>query len=252
MSSAADFEEQKDLFDVPNGYSLVRPPVSQNRSILFDYGLRIHRENDPHSDVWYCMASEECIRNRTRFQVGRSTSTPADHLNRVHNVQTRKRLKKEIIKDNDEAESHPLHFNPETHLATIEEYDLASPLPPGEIQPTTSSATTKREDAICWDDYFMSIVFLSAMRSKDPNTQVGACIVDSRKRIVGIGYNGFPRGCSDDVLPWAREGASELDTKYPVWFRYFTVCLHVTQYVCHAEVNAILNKNSADVEKCSV
>ena len=100
--------------------------------------------------------------------------------------------------------------------------------------------TTARANALSWDDYFMSVAFLSSMRSKDPNTQVGACIVNSEKRIVGIGYNGFPRGCSDDALPWARhsEKGNELDTKYP--------------YVCHAEVNAILNKNSADVQGCSI
>jgi dCMP deaminase len=76
------------------------------------------------------------------------------------------------------------------------------------------------------------------MRSKDPSTQVGACIVNPDKRIVGIGYNGFPRGCSDDELPWAREAVDELDTKYP--------------YVCHAEVNAILNKNNAEIKGCSI
>ena len=92
----------------------------------------------------------------------------------------------------------------------------------------------KRDDVIQWDDYFMSIAFLSSMRSKDPSTQVGACIVNPDNRIVGIGYNGFPAGCSDDDLPWDRVADSELDTKYP--------------YVCHAEVNAILNKNSADVK----
>lgn len=97
---------------------------------------------------------------------------------------------------------------------------------------------TKREDAIQWDDYFMSVAYLSAMRSKDPSTQVGACIVNEDKRIVGIGYNGFPRGCSDDELPWDRTAESSLDTKYP--------------YVCHAEVNAILNKNSADVRGCTL
>ena len=80
----------------------------------------------------------------------------------------------------------------------------------------------------------MSVAFLSSMRSKDPSTQVGACIVNVDSRIIGIGYNGFPRGCGDDSLPWSRVGASELDTKYP--------------YVCHAEVNAILNKCAADVK----
>jgi len=85
----------------------------------------------------------------------------------------------------------------------------------------------KREDYIKWDEYFMGIALLSAKRSKDPNTQVGACIVNERNKIVGIGYNGFPAGCSDDVLPWAREAGNVNDTKYP--------------YVVHAEVNAVLN-----------
>ena len=62
----------------------------------------------------------------------------------------------------------------------------------------------------------MAVAFLSSLRSKDPSTQVGACIVNSDKRIVGIGYNGFPKGCSDDELPWARQAENELDTKYPV------------------------------------
>ncbi|CAN0351998.1 unnamed protein product, partial [Laminaria digitata] len=77
------------------------------------------------------------------------------------------------------------------------------------------SDTSKREGYLVWDDYFMSVAFLSAMRSKDPSTQVGACIVNQDKRIVGIGYNGFPMGCSDDDLPWARQAERELDTKYP-------------------------------------
>ncbi len=84
----------------------------------------------------------------------------------------------------------------------------------------------KRTDYLSWEEYFMAIAQLSAKRSKDPSTQVGACIVNSSKRIIGIGYNGFPIGCSDDELPWGREGEF-LDTKYP--------------YVCHAEMNAITN-----------
>ena len=75
----------------------------------------------------------------------------------------------------------------------------------------------------------MAVAQLSALRSKDPSTQVGACIVNSRKRIIGIGYNGFPTGCSDDILPWDRDG-EYLDTKYP--------------YVCHAEMNAITNSSN--------
>lgn len=96
----------------------------------------------------------------------------------------------------------------------------------------------KRSDAISWDDYFMAVAKLSGMRSKDPSTQVGACVVDEDNRIVGIGYNGFPRGCSDDKLPWNRAAADELDTKYP--------------YVCHAEMNAIMNKNVASLKGCTM
>ena len=88
----------------------------------------------------------------------------------------------------------------------------------------------KREDYINWDEYFMGVALLSAKRSKDPNTQVGACIVTEDKRIVGLGYNGLPRGCSDDEFPWEREGEF-LNTKYP--------------FVCHAELNAILNSTKS-------
>ena len=84
----------------------------------------------------------------------------------------------------------------------------------------------KRSDYINWDEYFMGIALLTAMRSKDPNSQVGACIVSPENKILSLGYNGMPMGCSDDEMPWEREGAP-LDTKY--------------MYVCHAELNAILN-----------
>ncbi len=86
----------------------------------------------------------------------------------------------------------------------------------------------KRTDYISWDDYFMGIALLSAKRSKDPKTQVGACIVSGDNKIIGIGYNGFPIGIDDDAFSWSRQGEA-LDTKYP--------------YVCHAELNAILNSN---------
>lgn len=84
----------------------------------------------------------------------------------------------------------------------------------------------KRNDYINWDQYFMGVAMLSAMRSKDPATQVGACIVNQKKRIVGIGYNGFPIGIDDDDFPWDKN-ESWLESKYP--------------YVVHAEPNAILN-----------
>jgi dCMP deaminase len=84
--------------------------------------------------------------------------------------------------------------------------------------------STKREDYISWDEYFMGVALLSGMRSKDPNTQVGACIVSDKHKILSMGYNGFPVGCSDDDFPWAREGE---DNKY--------------LYTTHSELNAILN-----------
>ncbi len=84
----------------------------------------------------------------------------------------------------------------------------------------------KRADYISWDEYFMGVAILASQRSKDPSTQVGACIVDGEKRILSTGYNGFPQGCSDDAFPWNRD-ESLGETKY--------------QFVVHAELNAILN-----------
>ena len=88
----------------------------------------------------------------------------------------------------------------------------------------------KRQDYISWDEYFMGIALLAARRSKDPNTQVGACIVSDSNIIIYTGYNGMPKGCSDDDFPWERTGQ---ETKYP--------------YVVHAELNAILNANGRDL-----
>lgn len=95
----------------------------------------------------------------------------------------------------------------------------------------------KRSDYIDWEEYFMAIAVLAAKRSKDPNTQVGACIVNNYNRIVGIGYNGFPNGCDDDVFPWAKS-TNMLRSKH--------------SYVCHAELNAVLNKNNSDVHGCTI
>ena len=94
----------------------------------------------------------------------------------------------------------------------------------------------KRMDVLSWDEYFMGLAHLSAMRSKDPSTQVGAVIVSGEHRVVSIGYNGFPNGCSDDEFPWDREGDFGA-TKYP--------------YVVHAELNAILNSKN-DLRGCSI
>ena len=85
---------------------------------------------------------------------------------------------------------------------------------------------TKRLNYLTWDEYFIALAKLTAMRSKDPSTQVGACIVSADNRILSVGYNGAPNGFDDDNFPWNRQGEN-LETKYP--------------YVCHAEMNAVLN-----------
>ncbi len=91
----------------------------------------------------------------------------------------------------------------------------------------------KRKNYISWDEYFMGVAHLAGMRSKDPNTQVGACIVSDDHKILSMGYNGFPRGCNDDDFPWARDG-EVLDTKYA--------------FVTHSELNAILNFRGGSLE----
>ena len=92
----------------------------------------------------------------------------------------------------------------------------------------------KRKDYISWDEYFMGVAILSGMRSKDPHTQVGACIVSADNKILSMGYNGLPIGCSDDEFPWVREGDDPLETKYP--------------YTTHSELNAILNYRGGSLE----
>lgn len=96
-------------------------------------------------------------------------------------------------------------------------------------------SSEKRQNFLNWEDYFMSIALVSAQRSKDPVTQVGACIINEDKRIVGVGYNGFPTGCSDDEFPW---GKDLQDSKH--------------LYVIHAEENAILNRFSAELKNCTM
>ncbi|MCR5540588.1 MAG: dCMP deaminase family protein [Ruminococcus sp.] len=95
----------------------------------------------------------------------------------------------------------------------------------------------KRQDYLSWDEYFMGIAHLSARRSKDPSTQVGACIVSEENKILSVGYNGMPTGCSDDDMPWNREG-DFLETKYP--------------FVCHAELNAILNRSTGSLKNARI
>lgn len=92
----------------------------------------------------------------------------------------------------------------------------------------------KRKDYLSWDQYFMGIAKLSAMRSKDPSTSVGACIVGNDNKILSVGYNGMPQGCSDDEYPWERENEDPLQTKY--------------LFVCHAELNALLNYTGTNLK----
>lgn len=100
-----------------------------------------------------------------------------------------------------------------------------------------SKNVSKRQDYISWDEYFMGVSLLSGRRSKDPSTQVGACIIDEDKKILATGYNGAPRGIDDEDFPWSREG-DFLDTKYA--------------YVCHAELNAILNATKENLKNCTI
>lgn len=95
----------------------------------------------------------------------------------------------------------------------------------------------KRQDYITWDEYFMGVAFLAAMRSKDPNTQVGACIVSPDNKILSMGYNGLPIGCSDDEFPWNRDGE-------PLENKYF--------YTTHSELNAILNYRGGSLENAKM
>lgn len=92
-----------------------------------------------------------------------------------------------------------------------------------------------KKEILNWDEYFMGLAVLSSMRSKDTHTKVGACIVNDKKRIIGLGYNGMPNNCSDDDMPWAF-GETNLHTKY--------------YYVVHAELNAIINSNQLDLTNC--
>ncbi|XP_060782572.1 deoxycytidylate deaminase isoform X2 [Neoarius graeffei] len=146
---------------------------------------------------------------------------------------------------------------------------VSSGVAPGEVR--------KRQDYLEWSEYFMAVAFLSAQRSKDPSSQVGACIVNQENKIVGIGYNGMPNGCDDDLLPWARSAEDRLDTKYPYVSNQTgrlrlrkhqlindaspitsgdtlrkTTVVRRNVSVCHAEMNAIMNKNSADVKGCTM
>ncbi len=91
----------------------------------------------------------------------------------------------------------------------------------------------KRTGYLSWDEYFMGIALLSEQRSKDDSTQVGACIVSADHKILSVGYNGMPTGCDDNSMPWEREGCA-LDTKYI--------------FVCHAELNAILNNDGGSLK----
>ena len=96
----------------------------------------------------------------------------------------------------------------------------------------------KREEYLNWDSFFMSLAFISSQRSKDPNTQVGCAIADNNNIVLSLGYNGLPRGCSDDEYPWNRDGENELDKKY--------------YYIVHSEENAILNAKGKELSGAKI
>ncbi|KAI1714472.1 cytidine and deoxycytidylate deaminase zinc-binding region domain-containing protein [Ditylenchus destructor] len=116
--------------------------------------------------------------------------------------------------------------------------NLPAVLSPSSEAHPPGSKECKRSDYITWDEMFMGMALIAAQRSKDPSTQVGAVIVNQENIIIGIGYNGMPTGCSDDELPWGKASDDPLQTKYP--------------FVCHAEMNAILNKNSQSLKDCTI
>jgi len=133
------------------------------------------------------------------------------------------------LQNNDDSEAQIILVN-----KTIKECDNHI----GYNNTKTNKSNEKRKNYLSWDDFFMATAFLAAKRSKDPVTQVGACIVTPNKKIVGTGYNGMPIGCEDDDFPWGKNNQSEIDNKF--------------LYVCHAEMNAVLNKNSMDVQDCTI
>ncbi|XP_045206795.2 deoxycytidylate deaminase-like [Mercenaria mercenaria] len=123
--------------------------------------------------------------------------------------------------------SSPKQQKPSTSGSGCQDENSAFTIFPG------MSKNEKRSDYLSWKEYFMGIALITAQRSKDPNRQVGSCIVNAEKRIIGTGYNGMPNRCSDDVLPWGKDSVEELENK--------------NYYVCHSEMNAIVNKMSSDV-----
>lgn len=171
-----------------------------------------------------------------------SDETPAKRVKMAHELVTPASSQSSLAETTIHPTPSPSNIMPTSHSP----YSLATPMSQEEIRSLLlkeanydcelEKETPKRQEYLSWDDFFMSVALLSAMRSKDPNTPTGACIVDEEYRVIGIGYNGFPRGCSDDALPWTR-ASSETSN----W-------LHSPNpFMCHAEVNAILNKCSDTV-----
>ena len=94
----------------------------------------------------------------------------------------------------------------------------------------------ERTNHLSWDEFFMAIAQISALRSKDPNTKVGACLVDNKNKVISTGYNGMPTGCKDSIMPWKSKSKNFLKSKY--------------SFVCHAELNAVLNANLNYISNC--
>lgn len=181
-----------------------------------------------------------------------TTSEKKDIFNRLMTKSSTKRKRNDPLSSSPSSSCDCTHTNNNNNDDDDEETKKIRSLLLNEAKYDIDNPTNtpKRVDYLNWDDYFMALSFLSAQRSKDPQEQMGACIVDDDNRIVGIGYNGFPRGCSDDDLPWASSSSvmegddgsegTTTGSSNPLHTKYF--------YMCPAEVNAVLNKTSPDLK----
>ena len=180
----------------------------------------------------------QSLNNKDRPTTKTADETPAKRVKISHELVTPASSQSSLPGDD-----HPTPPSPTMNPTSHSPHSLATPMSKNEIRNLllkeaeydcdSNKNSPKRSHYLSWDDFFMSVAYLSAMRSKDPHTPTGACIVDEEYRVIGIGYNGFPRGCSDNVLPWTNNSTAWLHTPNP--------------YMCHAETNAILNKCSDTV-----
>ncbi|KAF8362588.1 hypothetical protein PRIPAC_89511 [Pristionchus pacificus] len=147
-------------------------------------------------------------------------------------------MKMDVVMRDEDAPPHPpvMNIPVKDHVKTIMAKYLLSFVMTSPSNGCSTQSDAAREGYLEWDEYFMGIAILTGQRSKDPNTQVGCVLVDARYRVVAAGYNGMPWGCADSAMPWGRNGDEPMEDK--------------NTYVCHAEMNAVMNKNCVDLEGC--